>query len=365
MPTTQPPKRRRTPDGDLSAQAAISEAQRIAFAPMLFHAVAAMRDLGILASLDAAGSTGATAAQVAERCHLSLYGTEVLLEMGVSGRLLLNRDNTFFLGRAGRFLLHDAMTRVNFDFIRDVCYAGMARLGESVATGKPAGLREFGNWPTIYPGLSALPEPAKTSWFAFDHFYSDAAFSAALPVVFQLHPGRIYDVGGNTGKWALRCVAHDANVRVTVLDLPEQVALLEKHVAGKPGASRIEAEAVDILGETPLPAEADVWWMSQFLDCFSAEQIVRILKRIRATMKPGARVCILEPFCERQSFEAGTFSLNAGSLYFTCMANGTSRFYRADVFAGLVAQAGLVIEREVDKLGTGEHTLLVCAAAPK
>jgi hypothetical protein len=32
------------------------------------------------------------------------------------------------------------MTRVNTDYVRDICYAGMAHLGLALATGKPAGL---------------------------------------------------------------------------------------------------------------------------------------------------------------------------------------------------------------------------------
>jgi len=33
-----------------------------------------------------------------------------------------------------------------------------------------------------------------------------------------------------------------------------------------------------------LPNQADIWWMSQFLDCFSEEQIVSILSLIHQHM---------------------------------------------------------------------------------
>jgi hypothetical protein len=179
---------------------------------------------------------------------------------------------------------------------------------------------------------------------------------------------------------------------VTVLDLPQQIALLREALAGKPGAARIDGVAVDLLapaetagtagaaeaaeaagaagtageevatGAVTLPGEADVWWMSQFLDCFGEEQIVNILSLVRRSMKPGARACILEPFCDRQRFPAAELSLNAGSLYFTCMANGNSRFYRAEAFLPLVKRAGFLIEEEMDDIGTGGHTLLICSA---
>ena len=47
------------------------------------------------------------------------------------------------------------------------------------------------------------------------------------------------------------------------------------------------------------------------------------------------------------------------SLYFTALANGTSRFYPYDEFEVFVEAAGFEIERVHDGLGM-EHTLLVC-----
>ncbi|RRJ95124.1 SAM-dependent methyltransferase [Opitutaceae bacterium TAV4] len=350
----------------MSALDAISEAQKIAFAPLLFQAAVCLRDFGILAFLDGRAD-GETRAAIASACGVSDYGAGVLLDAGLGIGLVEERTGhdgglRYALGKTGHFFLHDRMTRVNTDFVGDVCYRGMEHLKEAVATGAPAGLRVFGEWPTIYQGLSSLPEPARSSWFAFDHFYSDQAFDVALREVFALspRPTHIYDVGGNTGRWALRCVAHDPDVRVTVLDLPQQVALLRQAVAGQNGADRIDAVPVNVLEAAELPGEADVWWMSQFLDCFGKEQVTDILRLIRRSMKPDARVCILETFCDRQRFPAAALSLNAGSLYFTCMANGNSRFYRATEFGECVASAGFRVEREINDIGIGGHTLLVC-----
>jgi hypothetical protein len=111
--------------------------------------------------------------EVAAATGLSTYAARVLLEAGLGMRIVWRRDERFHLGKVGHFLLNDEMTRVNFDFSRDVCYAAAARLDEALASGRPSGLASLGPWPTLYEGLSALPEPARRSWFAFDHFYSD------------------------------------------------------------------------------------------------------------------------------------------------------------------------------------------------
>lgn len=66
------------------------------------------------------------------------------------------------------------MTRVNFNFVKDVCYKGAEKLTESFITGEPKGAKAmFGDAATIYPYLSKLPQDMKNSWFEFDHYYSD------------------------------------------------------------------------------------------------------------------------------------------------------------------------------------------------
>ena len=78
----------------------------------------------------------------------------------------------------------------------------------------PEGLKVFGGWPTIYEGLSQLPEQVQKSWFGFDHFYSDKSFSQALEIVFlPLTRNDLLDIGGNTGRWATRCVQYNQGSR--------------------------------------------------------------------------------------------------------------------------------------------------------
>lgn len=344
---------------------AISQAQRIAFAPMLFQASWCLRETGVLAYLEQCGKAGATTAEIAGHCGLSEYAVSVLLDMGLGGGLCHLADERYVLGRVGKYLQNDPMTRVNMDFTQHVCYQPLAHLLSAIREGKPEGLKLFNpDWATIYPHLDELPEPARASWFAFDHFYSDWAFRQAQDHVLSYRPRRLYDVGGNTGKWALSCATRDPALSVTILDLPEQLALAQPRIAEAGLAERVDGHAVNMLdADGPLPGEADIWWMSQFLDCFSHPQIVAILKRIRRHMKPGARVCILELFWDRQSFEAASFCLNATSLYFTAIANGDSRFYHSKQMYQCLREAGFHVEAEHEIPGPG-HTLLVAHPLP-
>jgi hypothetical protein len=340
------------------------EAQRIAFGPMAFQASRAMRDLGILAKVSDSGEAGVAAAEIATALELSAYGVGVLLEMGLSLGLvkLAGEDGSelrFVLGKVGYFILCDELTKVNMDFVGDVCYEGAAALEESVRAGEPRGLKSFGDWKTIYEGLSRLPERAKASWFAFDHHYSDLAFPDALPIVFSRKPGAIFDVGGNTAKWALACCRYDPGVRVTIVDLPGQVAVARGKVREAGFADRVSFVEQNVLDPRSFfPSGADAVWMSQFLDCFSLEEVEAILMRLRPSLRPDGDLFVLEPLWDRQRFEAASYSLHATSLYFTCMANGNSKMYRSGELVAAVERSGYRLEERNDGLGANSYSLL-------
>src|SRR5690606_17483602 len=184
----------------------------------------------------------------------------------------------YSLLKIGYFLLHDKMTEVNMDFVQDVCYQGMFHLEEAIREEKPAGLKVLGEWGNIYKALAELPEGVRKSWFAFDHFYSDNAFPILLDMVFENPPAKLYDVGGNTGRWARLCVQHDPNVEVTILDLPGQLRDAKKQAEEAGLSERIHGHQIDLLDNAqPFPKGADVFWISQCLDCFSEEEILGIL----------------------------------------------------------------------------------------
>ena len=201
------------------------------------------------------------------------------------------------------------------------------------------------------------------SWFGFDHFYSDTSFPEALKIIFDDHHVRtLYDVGGNTGKWALQCVGYSKEAVVTILDLPQQIAMMQENVKGKEGAERIHGYGIDLLDpNASFPQQADgpdAIWMSQFLDCFSMDEIVSILQRAKAAMAPHTRLYIMETLWDRQRFETAAFCLTMTSLYFTAMANGNSKMYHTEDMQSCIQQAGLSVETIHDHLGLG-HSILV------
>lgn len=348
---------------NVKAGEAQRKAQEIAFAPVIFQVSRVMLKSGVLKYLEE-NPDGVTMEEIAEHCALSPYAAKVLLEASLSIGTVIVKEDRFMLTKTGWFLLNDASTVADLDFNHDVNYMGLFYLDEALREGKPAGLKVFGEWPTIYEALSSLPEQVKKSWFGFDHFYSDNSFREALELVFGKSgkPVRkLLDVGGNTGRWASRCVAYDKDVEVTIMDLPQQLEMMRKETASLEGAERIHGYGTNLLDESNrFPAEHfDAIWMSQFLDCFSEEQIVSILRRAAESMDSDTRLYIMETFWDRQKYETAALVLTLTSIYFTALANGNSKMYHSDDMARLVAEAGLEVEELHDNLGLG-HSIMVC-----
>jgi hypothetical protein len=335
------------------------QVHQLAFSPLLFQAAMAARNMGVLAAVDASESEGLVPAEVATRANVSLYAARVLLEGCLALELVSLEAGRYRLTDAGRLWLFDRMTNVNANFVQDICYAGASQLEESLRTSRPAGLKVFGEWSTIYEGLDQLPPAAQASWFAFDHFYSDGAFPLAFARVFEQRPRKLLDVGGNTGKWALHCLEHDPDVEVTVLDHPGQLARLQHDATTAGLTSRLRTVALDLLDHgRAFPSGFDVVWMSQFLDCFGEPDIARLLERGAAALVAGGRLCIMETFWDRQPNDVAELCLQGTSVYFSCMASGTSRMYHSQDLLDLIASVGLRVSSD-ESIGLS-HTLLTC-----
>ncbi len=332
---------------------ALAEAQKIAFAPLTFQAVGAMLKFGILEFLD---ENPSTVEQVIENCGVSKYTAETLLEVAYAAGLVLKIGDVYSNSLVASAFLHNEMTRVNFNFVKDVCYLGASELSDSFENKEPLGCKNFvGDYETIYNALHSLPKDMKKSWFEFDHFYSDRCFDEVLNIIFESSPSQIFDIGGNTGKFERACLEYNKNCTLNMIDLPENIEEAKKHL----NYDRLKFFGVNVL-KNQMPEISGAVFMSQFLDCFSEEQIVSILSNIKNSMTSDTKIFILEPFTDRQLFDGAVYSLVHISLYFTCMANGVSKMYSEKRMLELVEKAGLKLYKRHENIGVHDYTLLEC-----
>ncbi len=346
----------------LSGADALLEAQKIAFGPIIFQCARLLRDWGIFELLQKNRKTPLSVEEIAKECDLTIYAVQVLCESGFSMGALDFKDEKYTITNIGYFLQNDEMTKANLNYNHDVNYLGLFYLDESLKKGEPTGLHKVFDTDeeTIYPLLTKLPQKAKDSWFGFDHFYSDAAFKTLVDIMSKKNIKSMLDIGGNTGKWSVALTSASPETTVTILDHQPQIneALIRAKENGVEG--RVKGHPIDLLDHTiSFPNNVDAVWMSQFLDCFGVNDIVNILRRAKNALGKDGRVYIVEPFWDRQSHEIGAYCLINTSPYFTALANGTSKMYRASEFEKFANEAGLDVEEQVDGLGFG-HTLMIC-----
>lgn len=167
-------------------------------------------------------------------------------------------------------------------------------------------------------------------------------------------------MGGNTGKFAIRCARWSEDVHITILDLPGQLDKAKANIEKEGLSHRITCMPLNLLDHSKsFPGDMDVIWMSQFLDCFSKEDIAQLLRRGKEAMTSSSSLFIMELLWDRQKFEASTYSLHATSLYFTNIANGNSQMYHSNDLLELIEHSGMIVADSKDNIGIS-HSLLKC-----
>ncbi|RLA06438.1 MAG: SAM-dependent methyltransferase [Gammaproteobacteria bacterium] len=345
-----------TINNKITAKQARFNAQKIALSPFTFQAVQVAKKKGILKFLQE-HQQGLETTQISQKLNISEYGITVLLESCLSIDVVELKDNKWFLSLTGFMFVKDEMTKVNLDYANDVCYQGLFNLEQSIDKRKPAGLEVFDKdkkYETIYPLLKNLPEPAKTSWFNFDHFYSDNSFAKILPIIIKNKAIKLLDVGGNTGKFIKKALEYDNASKVAMADLPQQIKTAQEGLLKN---KKVKYYPLNVLDDFELDESYDVIFFSQFLDCFADEHIPIILEKFKKYLTKNGKIYILETFWDNQKYEEASFCIVNTSLYFTAMANGYSRMYKLTDFENFIKQANLKISNKIENIGFG-HTLI-------
>lgn len=350
---------------NISALDAQMKASWIAFAPMIFQSVRAMLNLGILDVLKESGNEGMTLEEIQEKVNITKYGVRVLIHSGLGAEVIYQKEDKYFLSTIGIFILSEQIpSKININFVNDVCYKGLFHLEDSIINERPEGLKELGDWPTIYDGLSELPEPAKKSWLDLDHYFSDISYPRALEILNKRPFKSILDLGGNTGKFCRFLLENTQDLIVTIGDLPGQIKMAkEQFEVTSHDMNRVKFQTLNVLEDKQeLSDEFDVVWMSQFLDCFHDDDILKIFLKCKKVLKPGGFIYVQDAFWDRQRFKTSAFSLQQFSLYFTALANGRSQMYDYKTFEGIIHKAGLRVEEITDHLGFSNSLLRIVRA---
>lgn len=334
---------------------ALTNAQKLVFAPLAFQAMGSLLDFGILELLD---EKPIEEKEIVETLNLDEYTVRTLLQIGELNNIIAKDNGIYRLTKTGKLFLYDDMTKANFKFVKDVCYLGASELTNSFKTQKPKGLHKFiGDYETIYPALTVLPKQIKESWYEFDHLYSDNCFDEVFKIISAKY-NSIFDIGGNTGKFEKVCLKYNQNFDITMLDLKVNI----DNIKDKDDLKGCKFHPINVLEESPRypTIRNSAVFMSQFLDCFSKNDIYKILTALKNVIDNSSSIYILEPYTDEQKFFGAEYSLAHTSLYFTCMANGVSKMYTLKEMLEIIDASGLIIKNCIKNIGNFDYTLLEC-----
>jgi hypothetical protein len=150
----------------------------------------------------------------------------------------------------------------------------------------------------------------------------------------------IVDVGGADGTFLAGLLARFTAVRGIVLDRPHVVATAGPVLAGRGVADRCALVGGDFFDA--VPAGGDAYVLKRILAGWDDERAGRLLRTVRAAMRPGARLFVLEPVSRPgDGFEAGKLQ----DVQLVTMVGGGGR--SPERLAAMLAEAGLRFVRLV------------------
>jgi cyclopropane fatty-acyl-phospholipid synthase-like methyltransferase len=147
-----------------------------------------------------------------------------------------------------------------------------------------------------------------------------SAAEVAKAIKLPVQPTALLDVAGAHGWFSAELCKRHEGLKATVLDLPGS-ARVGREIIAKAGMSdRVEHRDGDMF-ESELGGPYDGALLFDIVHHLSDEQVVTVLKRIRAAMKPGGTVAVLDMF---RSSEAKQQRASAAGLgLFFHLTSGT------------------------------------------
>jgi hypothetical protein len=313
----------------VSAAAWLQEQQQAFFTQRCLHAVAR---LGI-ADLLVDGPLGAE--ELARRSDAHPDALRRILRFLVSrGVFEEAAPATYALNARAAMLRSDAPQSARWLFMHDLPARASAAILHSARTGEPAFEHLHGK--TVWDHLAENPE--ENDWF--NRHMRAQAVGLALPAVsaYDWTPIRtVVDVGGGTGLLLKALLEAHSHLEGVLVDQPHVIAQAQ---AGE----RCRVVAGSFLES--IPALGDAYVLSRILHDWDDEQAARILRTVRAAMRAGNRLLVLEMVVPEDARPHASKMLDIAMLVQFGGRERTEAEFRA-----LLAGAALRVERIIPSRG--------------
>ena len=229
----------------------------------------------------------ATAAALSKRAGVDPRGLRLLLDACVAIGLLEKRGDVYANTPAAKLALvsgspHDLTRAIRYN--RDV-YPAWGKLPELVKSGCPV------EAPETHLGEDA----GRTRRFVLAmHGRALGIGRAVIPMVDVRGCKRLLDLAGGPGTYAALLAQANPGLSCVTVDLPAVSAVAAELVCGAGLSDRVSCRAGDYHSDVYEAESFDAVTIFGALHQESPEQIVQILKRAFAALRPGGRVFVLD-----------------------------------------------------------------------
>ena len=255
-------------------------------------------------------------AELAEHLGLQAAGTELVLDVVASaGHIELRPDGRYEMTTRARRWLDPASDRYVGDFLADTAeywqwwqgLEDLVRDGRHVELhGKPA---DDPYWRSYILGQYQLAR------------LSSGEVAKAVPLPGNAHS--LLDVAGAHGEFSMALCRRHPGLKATIVDLPGSARIGREIVSGAGMDDRVRHIAGDMF-EADFEGHYDGALCFNIVHHLAPEQIQALFARIRAALRPGAPLCVLDLYDrpEGQKPDAGSilglfFHLTSGADTYT------------------------------------------------
>ena len=255
--------------------------RKLAMAYMPSAALLAAAELDIFGVLERRGASSAM--QLADALEADLRATTILAD-ALTNLGLLEKRADLYSPAAGTV---DVLTADGRDTILPFArhHANILRswgkLAEVVATGRPT---------VVEPSVrgAEADHTAYIETMAVNARQASEVIAALGPLEFE----HLLDVGCGPGTWAIALLQAVPEATATLFDLPEVLPLSRKHVEAAGCSDRVTFVGGDYRANAPLPAGADMVWVSAVAHMNSREQNRELFLKAHAALRPGGHIMI-------------------------------------------------------------------------
>jgi hypothetical protein len=246
---------------------------------------------------------------------------------------------TFLAGKPGPDL------RPMLRFWDKISYPTWQKLADALRTGE--GQAQFGKFDRTQQQIFSA---------GVETFTAPVAAALAAAYDFGRHH-RLLDVGGGTGSFLLAVLRKYPALKGTLFELPGACAVARQRLANEAEGPRIAVVEGDVF-KAPLPGDHDAVLVANVIHVFSAAHNIELLRKIRATAAPSARLLLADLWTDPTHSQPPGAALISGEFL---VIGGEGQAYSEQEADAWLAQTGW---RKVEhKPLAGPASLIVAEAA--